>query len=218
MTRITSHPFLQLRRVAAAGLLLWSVHVVTPQVSRGVVIDNFSDAVTTAVRQNLEQLGKGSKKIKDRGTLRGVLGGSRQLTVRLDNPDTSADSISLWVDRSVNRLSYASSVGADGALEIVYDSNGLGLRANWSAVKGVRVRIDADASSVPYAATLTLADAAGRSATATQTVSLPGAQLVEFLLSRIRGINVRKIARVTLVIDPRTAADLELSGIETFGP
>jgi hypothetical protein len=145
-----------------------------------------------------------------------VLGGARQLTVKVINPDGPVESISLWVDRSTNRLNYASSVGADGALEIMYDANGRGLRADWYAVKGVRVRIDADASSAPYTVTLALADTTGRSATTTQTVTLPGAQQVEFLLSGMGGINVRKLARVTVVIDPRTAADLEVSGIETF--
>jgi hypothetical protein len=201
------------RWIAVAGL--WLMVAGTPAAG-AFVIDDFTQALDTAERENLVQSQRGSHWVRERQSLQGIIGGIRQLGVALINQGANPDAVSVWVDQTDGGLNYESSAGADGAFEITYDAGGSGLRADFYGATGVRIVIAADASAVPYQVTATFTDTGGRSAVLTRPVTTSGVQTTAFPLSDIRGINVRKVARIVFLVDPRSAGDLVVSRIETY--
>jgi hypothetical protein len=195
---------------ALAVLVMASIGVRSTRVA-AFVLDDFTDGVVTKTGRGLEQKTKGSTACDDGRALRGVLGGTRQVVLKCDTEACSAA-----IDPAVKGLSYASSGRADGALELIYNAGGRGLRKNLSSVQGISVAVDADASSVPYTVTLTLRDSSTRSATTTKWITRSGAQQIDLLFRPSSSVSMRRIDQVRLVIDPPAAADLVVRRIETL--
>jgi len=182
-----------------------------------VDIDDFGDAVTTGSPQTLDQNGGRSKAAKETGSVKGVLGGTRQMTVSSNGTTLPrGQSITAWVNRQRNGLEYSSSLGASGSLELVYDASGRGLNADLGSAKGVSVLFDADVSAVPYKVTLTLTDTSQGSSSIVQKVTAAGAQRVDFLFSSVSGFNPRKAVRLALLVEPQVAGDLQITKIRTL--
>jgi hypothetical protein len=187
-----------------------------PARAAAFVVDDFTDGVATKAGRGLEQKAKGRMARDDGNALRGVLGGTRQVVLRFDNGPGASEECNLAIDRSVNGLSYSSSGRADCALELTYGAAGRGLRTDLSSMRGISVVVDADSSSLPYTVTLTLRDSANRSTTTAQTVTRSGAQQIDLLFGSSGSVNIKKIDRVGIVIDPPAAADLVVRRVETL--
>jgi len=189
---------------------------VMPTRAAALVLDDFTDGVVTKTGRGLEQMTRGSTALDDGSALRGVLGGTRQVILRLDKGSGLSEACNVAIDPSIKGLSYSSSGRADGALELIYSAGGRGLRTDLSSMRGIRVVVDADASSVPYTVTLALRDSSRRSTTTRQTITRAGAQQIDLLFGSSVTVNMRKIDQVRIVIDPPAAADFVVSRVETF--
>ena len=196
-------------------LVLASVGVVPSRVA-AFVLDDFTDGVATKTGRGLEQKTRGSLTRDDGSALRGVLGGTRQVVLKFDNGSGASEACSVAIDPAVAGLSYSSSGRADCAVELTYSAGGRGLRTDLSSVRGIRVVVDADSSSLPYTVTLTLRDSSSRSASTTRTVTRSGAQQIDLLFELSGSVNMKRIDQVRIVIDPPAAADLVVSRIETL--
>lgn len=200
---------------ALSVLVMTSIAVMSTRAA-ALVLDDFTDGAVTKTSRGLDQKTSGSIARDDGGGLRGVLGGTRQVILRLDKGPGSSEACNVAIDPSVKGLSYSSSSRADGTLELIYNAGGRGLRTDFSSMRGIRVVIDADTSSVPYTVTLALRDSSNRSTTTRQTITRSGAQQIDLLFGSSATVNMRTIDKVRIVIDPPAAADFVVSRVETF--
>lgn len=119
---------------------------------------------------------------------------------------------------------YNSTASADGSFGLLYDAAGAGLNASLIFAEGIRMLIaNIDSSSFPLSVTLTLTSGAN-SAQATQTIPdmapLPTDVILDFPYSSftgIDGIDLSNIASIRVLVDPNTAADLQIQRIATYG-
>lgn len=205
------------RVVGAAAILFGGLVLLLPLRCAAGVIDDFSDGKDSLAPQSVDQSTGRNKSIIDRGPIKGVLGGTRQLNINTKGSIVArGDAITVWVNRRTNRIEYAGSLKSGGSLELVYDSSGQGLNADWGSSKGIGILFNADVSAVPYKVTLTVTDKAGKAASTTQTVNAAGAQEADLLFSGLSGVNVRKVVRLSLLIEPQVAGDFEVIKVMTL--
>lgn len=218
MLQIRSQCLARWARGGTATLLLVTAVSIAPCTAAGILIDDFSVASTTAPPQALAQRQRGSRTARDSGSLGGVLGGTRQLTVNVTAPATdTSDSVTCWVNTKARRLQYASSVDADGSAELLYDAAGRGLNVNLSSAAAIRLSMNADASAIPYRVIVKLTDRSNHSASAAQTISVPGKQQVDIRLTGLRSVSLARISSLSITLDPAIAGDFDVSRIETVG-
>jgi len=189
---------------------------VRPHRVAALVLDDFTDGVATKTERGLELQTNGSLARDDGRALHGVLGGRRQVILRMDSGAGASEACTLAIDPTGKGLAYSSTGRADGAFELIYNGAGRGLRADLSSAQGIRVVVNADESSVPYTVTLTLRGSSRRSFTTTQTVTRSGEQQVALPFGAGGHLNMKTIEQVRLIIDPPVAADLVVSRLETF--
>lgn len=181
-----------------------------------LVLDDFNDSAILKQADGTEQRTKGSRKLKQSGPLTGVVGGSREVTVNLtDAPPSNAVTAGAWVDPSVNRINFSSTVGTKGSLELRYDANGKGFTQEFATATALRLDIDADVSAVPYQVILTATDKLGRTMSASRQGTLAGVQRVEIPLKDLTGINFKKLLSIVITITPGASGDVEIRQIET---
>lgn len=181
-----------------------------------VVIDDFSNTAQLHWPSDLRMTNLGSKAISDGPRLSGILGGTRQIRVTASTVEVPAvDSVGVVQQRTA--LSYSSSLGADGSLDLIYDRAGNGLNANLSSAAGIRVDVTAmDAASLPCTMALTLGDGK-TTATVNRVLTQAGKQRVDFRFQPgLRAVNVRAIRSIALTVDPARSGDIQLGGIRTF--
>jgi hypothetical protein len=195
-----------------AALFLW-----IPS-SAALEIDNFRNATKSHRRDALAQRGVGTRQVTE-SRLASVLGGGRHVRVTATRVQfESVDVISAIVVPESAVLSYESSSGADGTVDLVYDGGGSGLNANLTGDRGIVIDIaDADVAAVPYAVTATLTDRGGRAASSTQTISTPGPNQVVFPLTSFRGVSANSIGTIAIRIDPAEGGDLRVNSVRTLG-
>jgi hypothetical protein len=119
---------------------------------------------------------------------------------------------------------FNSTASADGSFELLYDAAGAGLGVSLIFAEGIRMLLaNIDAASFPLSVTVTLTSGAN-SAQATQTLPdmapLPTDAILDFPYSSftgIAGIDLSNIASIRVLVDPDTAADLQVQRIATYG-
>jgi hypothetical protein len=187
-----------------------------------LVIDDFTDTAGSALSTGIKQSTVGSKTIVDGPGLHGVVGGVRRMTLTATVTDLpGAEAVTVHIVHAGSRVSYGSSLGAVGQLQLLYDAGGAGLGANLSSATGIVVDIVAvDAAAMPCSMSLTLSDGR-RSATLTQTATQSAAQTVSFSLtgrfSAVRTVDLRNVRSINLTLTPGKSGDLEIGGIRTIG-
>ncbi|MBI4514453.1 MAG: hypothetical protein HY699_01375 [Deltaproteobacteria bacterium] len=182
-----------------------------------LTIDDFSSADTTGLPPGIVQASVGSTTATDPGVA-GVIGGVRRITVAATRIASKADSVIVGVSTTANLLDYASTVGANGRVEVLYDAGGAGLAANLALTTGISIVVcGADAASVPYTVRVFLVDSAGRSASSLQSFTVSGPRAIYFPLSDFSGVNLSSVFSIRITIDPNKAADLRIDLIETSG-
>ncbi|MBI4517895.1 MAG: hypothetical protein HY699_18980 [Deltaproteobacteria bacterium] len=191
-----------------------------------LIIDDFSSAVNTILVANTNVgvfVPGTSVTVTDSG-LADVLGGTRELTVRVEHSPgfiIGLDNVVVGVVPLASFLDYNSTAGADGQAVLRYDRGGLGLNVGLTPAAGIRlVTIDADFAAVPCQIIVTLVDTAGHSASLSRTVALAGiTPELNFPFTGFPGVDVRRISSIAVEIDPNRngAADLRLDRLETYG-
>lgn len=195
-------------------------------------IDLFTDASALTqfvVDTNVRQDTVGSTVRVDPG-LSGVIGEVRQLTVTMSSALLPPlDAVVSGVQAPpIALLEYASSSGADGNVELLYDRNGNGLNATLAFAQGIRLIIAAASLQCVTPGldlTVTLTDSFLMTAASTQTVTLavmPGMPLtLDFPFSAFAGVDPISLFSIAVAIDPQPSelggCDMELEGIRTFG-
>jgi hypothetical protein len=187
-----------------------------------LVIDDFADTAGSTLSTGIKQSTVGSKTVVDGPGLLGVIGGVRQVTLTATVTDLpGAEAVTVRVVRAGSLLSYGSSLGAAGQLQLAYDAGGAGLAANLSSATGLGVDIvTTDAAAMPCSVALTLSDGL-RSVTLTKKATVNAAQTVSFSFidrfSPVRTVNLRSIRSISLTLNPGKSGDLEIGGIRTIG-
>ena len=159
-----------------------------------------------------------------------VLGGGRGLKVSVTacsfcGPGLFDDRVVAGADPDpMGLFCYASTPSADGSFELFYDAAGAGLNVSLIFAEGIRMLLaNIDASSFPIDVTVTLTSGAN-SAQAMQTLPnmapLPADAIVDFPFASftgIDGIDLSNIGSIRILVDPATAADLQIQRIATYG-
>jgi hypothetical protein len=232
-------------RVLSAAWCLVVVLGVVPVSAVEETIDDFTDAnlpgsllcVPTAPKPecplNSFNLGvfvaNSSNSVTDAG-LSAVIGGARGLTVSVAS--CSFCGMGAFDDRVVagadpapmGLFCFNSTASADGSFELLYNAAGAGLDASLSFAEGIRVVVaNIDASSFPFSVTVTLTSGAN-SAQTVQTLPnmapLPSDVMLDFAFASftgIAGIDLDHLSSIRILVDPSTAADLQVQHIETYG-
>jgi len=160
-----------------------------------------------------------SSSVTDPG-LNGVLGGVRQLTVaatRLDLP--GLDNVAAGAAVLGDFFDYHASLGAIGNVALRYDQGGAGLNVSIYGFDHFQLAVlIADASSVPYDATVTVEDNTGGSASSTQTITTPGRVTIAWPLASFSSVDLNAVQSITLVIAPNLAADMRVDLFQVVGP
>ncbi len=188
------------------------------QVSGQTIIDDFGDAgANTQDPPGVTRTTVGSTAATDSG-LSGVIGGTRTLTVEMTAAGGGSPNVTAGVIPAVEIMSYSSTVFADGGVELFYDASGAGLAADLSSGTGIQIELATDASSVPYALTLTLSDGIIVESDV-QAGTMSGLALVQFEYADFPTVDLANIDSIELFIDPSLAGDFETSGpgLVTFG-
>ncbi|MBI4516197.1 MAG: hypothetical protein HY699_10335 [Deltaproteobacteria bacterium] len=204
---------MSIRSAVCAGLLALVLNATA--VGHALAADrNIDDFRSGSPHRGLRQEERGSK-ARSEARLLSVIGGQRRLTITATEIGLAdVDAVSTQLEPTGALLNYASSEGADGKLELSYDAGGRKLGLDVSANLSLKVLVaDSDEAAVPYSVTLTLTDQSGRKAGATQVVSAPGPQTVDFRLANFPRLDRRRLAAITVVVDPQPAGDLQLSRI-----
>lgn len=205
---------MQVRLATIASVVVMACVEMTAVRAQAVVIDDFSDSLATKRPESAEQRNKGSRKTKDRG-LKGVVGGSREVTVNIDSGPSAATTATVWVDPSAGRLNYANSIGAKGWFETRYDADGRGFGQEFANASVVRIDVEGDVSAVPYKVTLTAIDRLGKTAGASRQVTLAGVQRVEIPVKELGDVNVKRLVSIAIGINCGASGDVEIRRIET---
>jgi hypothetical protein len=206
---------------------VWCVAVVlgaAPAYAVEEIIDDFNDAhlpgsllcAPTAPNPdcpaNTFNLGvfaaNSSNSVTDTG-LAGAIGGSRGLTVSVTT--CSFCGMGQFDDRVVagaeegpmGLFCYNSTPSADGSFELLYDAAGAGLNASLIFAAGIRMLVaNIDAASFPF------------------SVTVPTDLILDFAYSSftgIDGVDLSNISSIRVLVDPSTAADLQIQRIATYG-
>jgi hypothetical protein len=190
-----------------------------------VTIDDFLEATNTQIIPLVQLIAHatGDHTTGTDSGLTGTVGGVRKLTVTATLVTGMSENVTSGVDTG-GGLCYNSSNNADGQDELVYDRGGLGLQnLNLSHAQGIQVRVfSASPSSIPYSVKVTLVDASGNSAskglTSSQVCSgSPECDPLLFPFTDFAVVNLRRIVRITILIDPSKAADIFFDAIRTYG-
>ncbi len=204
------------RTVAALILLAACLTGPAPANAGAVMVDDFSDTaglLSTGLRQSTV----GVQSALDGPGVRGVIGGTRRLTLTALRLDVAGvDGITVRIVRKGTSLSYDSSIGATGQLRLDYDAGGAGLAADLSANTGLALDFSVvDPSAVPCSVSVILADKT-QSAIATQSLAKASKQTLLFNFASFRGVNLHKLRSISVTMAPGKAGDLQLGAIRTF--
>jgi hypothetical protein len=183
-----------------------------------MTIDNFDDAILTKLPPGIKQNTVGSTTVTDTG-LNGVIGRVRQLTVTATYLLLPSDKVIAGAAVLGDFFDYHSSLTATGEVALRYDRNGLGLNVSVDGFDHFQLTmIDADPASVPYDATVTVADNGGGSASSTQTITTSGPLTIAWPLADFSGVDLNAVRSITLVIAPNSAADMRVDLFEVVSP
>jgi len=185
--------------------------------AHGLVIDVFSSTVQATLPAGVRQTTVGTQSVADGPGLSGVVGGTRRLTVGASAIQMPGlDSVVVGILPRQTYLSLASSQGADGTLTLTYDAGGAGLGVNLSRARGLRIAVEAvDAAALPCPLTVTLTDGSSSTA-ATQVLTQAKKQTLQFPFTSLRGVDLSRIQRIEVAIDPSPSGDIQLGGIVTY--
>jgi hypothetical protein len=186
-----------------------------------LIVDTFDEAVTSKLPPGVIQDTVGSTTVTDPG-LSGVLGGVRQLTVTATGlvlPNPGPDNVTAGAAVLGDFFDYHCTLGAIGETVLRYDRDGLGLNVSVFGFDHFQLRvIAADASSVPYDATVTVTDAWGGSASSTKTITTSGPTTIMWPLADFSAVDLNAVSSITLVLTPSQAADMRVDLFEVVGP
>ncbi len=182
-----------------------------------VLIDDFSSVddptpwpvvITTIDSIDINELG-----------LTNVIGGSRHSTVRATFLETlGLDFVQAAIVPNFGMiLDYSSTAGARGDWDLLYDEDGAGLNADFSAITDIMIefgRFDF-ANGQPLPVTVTLFDG-NSAALLTRSLDSPGPQTLSFAMSDFSGIGLLDLAHlqsISVFLDPGAAVDFRLTQI-----
>ncbi len=152
-----------------------------------------------------------------------VLGGVRTTTLGVQALGTARlDKVEVGVYSPPGILSYASSILADGKLDLLYDNGPGGLNVDLSSYAWIEIDLLAFdlASGNPMPVTITLADGAS-SSSLTQSVSTAGRQLVIFpfaSFTKTGPFDFSSIDEIDVSFDPEFGADFRVGEIRSVVP
>jgi len=153
--------------------------------------------------------------------LSNVIGGVRHSTVRATFlEDLGLDFVQAAIVPNFGMiLDYSSTAGARGDWNLLYDSGGAGLNADFSSITDIVLefaRFDyANGQPLPVLVTV---DDGVNFASLSQSLSTPGAQNMFFTLNNFAGIgsvDLSNLQSISVFLDPGMAVDFRLS--EVFG-
>jgi hypothetical protein len=183
-----------------------------------LTIDTFDAANTTKLPPGIIQNTVGSTAVTDTG-LSGVIGGVRELTVTATSLLLPSDNVTAGAAVLGDFFDYHSTLTATGEVALHYDRNGLGLNVSVGGFDHFQLTvIDADPASVPYDATVTVADNGGGSASSTQTITTSGAATIAWPLANFSGVDLNDVRSITLLIAPNYAADMRMDLFQVVRP
>jgi len=206
-----------LRRLVTASL--FAGVVAAGSASADIIIDDFS-AVADPTPWPVVIYTITSVDIYENG-LSNVIGGMRHSTVRATFlEDLGLDFVQAAIVPDFGMiLDYSSTAGARGDWNLLYDSNGAGLNADFSSMTDIVMefaRFDY-ANGQPLPILVTVGDGVNFAALS-QSLSAPGAQNLFFTLSdfpRIGSVDLAHLQSISVFLDPGVAVDFRLS--QMFG-
>lgn len=197
----------------------WLLALTVATRGAALTVDAFDDALTTKLPPGVVQNTIGSTTVPDSG-LNGVLGGVRQLTVTATSLELlGLDDVVAGAAVLGDFFDYHASLGAIGEVALRYDRGGPGLDVSIYGFDHFQLTVlIADASSVPYDATVTVEDNAGGSASSTQTITQDGPRIIAWPLANFSAVDLNAVQSITLVIAPNLAADMRVDLFQVVGP
>jgi hypothetical protein len=184
-----------------------------------MTIDNFDDAILTKLPPGVTRNTVGSSPTVTDTALNGVIGGVRQLTVTATSLLLPSDRVIAGAAVLGDFFDYHSTLTATGEVALHYDRNGLGLNVSVGGFDHFQLTvIDADPASVPYDATVTIADNGSGSASSTQTITTSGPTTIAWPLANFSGVDLNDVRSITLVIAPNSAADMRVDLFQVVSP
>jgi hypothetical protein len=225
-----------IQRFGSVALALCiAVWLPKPSGAAEVTIDAFTEATNTKIDMFVPQMfvnqASPSTMAMDTGlSLTSVVGGSRKVTLNATFLQDQVDDIIAGVDPSTPDFCYAATDHAIGEFVLLYDRGGLGLQnVNLSHAQGIEIGVlAAGSSATPYSVKITLEDAFG-STSSQQSSADPNHGLdvclnpppecapFKFPFTDFPGVNLRRIVRITVLIDVNEGGDIQFGPISTYG-
>lgn len=187
-----------------------------------LIVDDFSDILMPSqwpVTMNTV----GLTTVEETG-LSGVLGGSRISTIFADAlAEEGLDDISVTVAATLGKLDYASTVGAEGSLELLYDgSPGRGAPFDLSGESQFEIDFTLfdHSGDMDLPVTITLYDAEEDTIQLTRSLQSPGSQNLVFELDQFSrgggdGVDLSNIMAISVFFDGALATDFRIEEIRT---
>ncbi len=196
--------------------------LLTSHVAADLIIDDFSDieepnqwpVVLTAV---------GSTTISEVG-LAGVIGSSRETTIFANSlAEPGLDDVTVTVAALLGKLDYASTVGAEGSLELFYDGapgNGFSIDLSGESQFEIEFLLFDHSGAQDLPVTITLLDGQEDSISLTRSLTAPGMQTLVFELNDFTrgggdGVDMTDIAGISVFFDGALATDFRVEEIRT---
>lgn len=200
--------------VLAAPLL-----VVTASADADLIIDDFSD-IEEPNQWPVVMNTVGSTLIAEAG-LTGVVGGYRETTIFANAlKEPGLDDVTVTVAAAQGKFDYASTVGAEGSVELFYNGEpGIGLELDLSGETQFEIEFllfdHSGGEDLP--ATITLQDASRGAVSLTRTLTAPGPQTLAYQIDDFArgGVDLTNIDSITVFFDGALATDFRIEEIRT---